>query len=194
MWVEAECLAFTDWQTLVVLVVTVCIGAVAMDVPPPLSAISWLPSAPSPEVLAEGGEASMGTSIPTLPAGGYMREGLLPIPEKVVKKIPELSFVEMRELMLEMWLQREEEEASGLRNVLVLPKRSTSITDIVTWVQCLAGYVSMLSTKYPKAVPKLMAYMATIGKCSKDFNGVAWVQYDRAFRKQMAQLRQLIQA
>ena len=102
MWVEAECLALTDWLTLVVLVVTVCIGAVAMDVPPPLSAISWLPSAPSPEVLAEGGEASMGTSIPTLPAGGYMREGLLPIPEKVVKKIPELSFVEMRELMFEM--------------------------------------------------------------------------------------------
>ena len=49
----------------------------------------------------------------------------------------------------------------------------------------------MLSTKYPKAVPELMAYMATIVKCSKDFNGVAWVQYDRAFRKQMAQLRQL---
>ena len=115
MWVEAESLALAmGWLTLTGLVVTVCIGAVAMGVLPPPSAISWLSSAPSPEVLAEGAEASTGTSIPTLPAGGYMGEGLLPIPEKVVKKILELSFVEMRELMPEMWLQREEEEASGL--------------------------------------------------------------------------------
>ena len=34
--------------------------------------------------------------IPTLPAGGYMGEGLLPIPEKIVKKIFKLSLVDMR--------------------------------------------------------------------------------------------------
>ena len=44
----------------------------------------------------------MGTSIPMLPTGCYMGEGLLPIREKGVKKILELLFVEMRELMPEM--------------------------------------------------------------------------------------------
>ncbi len=30
-----------------------------------------------------------------------------------------------------------------------------------------AGYVSVLSTKYPQVVPEMMAYLTTIVKCSK---------------------------
>ena len=165
-------------------------GAVTMGVLPPASSISWLSSTLDPEASGDT-ELPTGTSIPALPAGGYMGEGLLPIPEKTVKKILELAFVEMRDLMPETW-PREEEESSGLRNVLILPKkRAAPVTDIGTWVQCFAGYVSVLSSKFPKAVPELMAYMATIVKCSKHFEGVAWAQYDRAFRKQMAQLKNL---
>ena len=69
-------------------------------------------------------EASMGTLILALiQAGGYIREGLLPIPEMVVKKILKPSFIKMWELIPEMWLQRLEEKASSLRNELVLPKK-----------------------------------------------------------------------
>ena len=117
-----------------------------------------------------------------------MGEGMLPIPQKVVKRILELAFVEMGDLMPEVWM-REEEEASVSRNVLILPKKRVGpVTDIGQWVQRFASFVSVLSTRYPKAVPELMA---TIVKCSKDYHGVAWAQYDRGFRKQMATLRDL---
>lgn len=54
---------------------------------------------------------------------------------------------------------RDEEEASVSRSVLILPqKRVGPVTDIGQWVQCFAGFMSVLSTRYPKAVPELMAY------------------------------------
>ncbi len=66
-----------------------------------------------------------------------MGEGMLPIPEKVVRKILELAFVEMGDLMPEVWM-REEEEASMSRNVLILPKKRTGpVTDVGQWFgQC----------------------------------------------------------
>ena len=46
------------------------------------------------------------------PAGGYMGEGMLPIPEEVMLEL---------DLMPEVWM-REEEEASVSRNVLILQR------------------------------------------------------------------------
>ena len=46
-----------------------------------------------------------------VPAGAFMAEGLLPVPEKLAQKIIRLEFVEMRELMPEMWWREEEEVA-----------------------------------------------------------------------------------
>ena len=40
-------------------------------------------------------------------------------------------------------------------------------------------------------VPELMAYQAMIVKCSRDFEGLAWAQYDRAYRRQAAQTKDL---
>jgi hypothetical protein len=40
-------------------------------------------------------------------------------------------------------------------------------------------------------VPELMSYQATIIKCAKDFHGLAWVQYDRAYRRQVAQTKEV---
>ena len=180
-----------------------CIGAgsVSMGVVPPGRAISWLStmdtgSASRPAVPTVGGGcglelAAMVAVAPSLPAGGYMGEGLLPIPDKLVKKITNLEFVELREMLPEVWLREEKEAAT--RNVLVLPRRKTAqITDILVWVQLFTGYVSVLSTKYPQAVvPELMAYTATIVKCSKNYDDSAWARYDMLYRKQMAKLKDL---
>ena len=40
-------------------------------------------------------------------------------------------------------------------------------------------------------VPQLMAYQVTIIKCSRDFEGSAWAQYDWAYRRQAAQTKDL---
>ena len=62
-------------------------------------------STPSVVPVSSGGLPGM-SSIPVVPAGSYMGEGLLPIPERLTKKILQLEFVEMRELMPETWMRR----------------------------------------------------------------------------------------
>ena len=111
-------------------------------------------------------------SIVVMPVGGYMGEGLLPIPERLAKKTVALEFVEMRDLMPETWLKEEEESA---RNTLSLPRRRTApVTNILQWLQCYDGMVGVLSQKFLQMVPELMAYQVTIIKCSRDFEGLAY--------------------
>ena len=43
-----------------------------------------------------------------------------------------------------------------------------------------------LSTIYPSKVLEFIAYQSLIIRCYKDFDSPAWVQYDRAFRRQAA--------
>ena len=75
--------------------------------------------------------------------GMVVGEGLLPLPSKLTRKILNLEFVEMRDLMPETWM-REEDEG---RNVLALPKRrSPPITDVLQWLQCFSGMVGVLSS------------------------------------------------
>ena len=120
--------------------------------------------------------------------GMVVGEGLLPLPSKLTKKILNLEFVEMRDLMPETWMTEEEEG----RNVLALPKRrSPPITDVLQWLQCFSRMVGVLSRGYPNMVPELMGYQALIIKCSRDFEGLVWAQYDRAYRRQAAQSRDL---
>ena len=69
--------------------------------------------------------------------------------------------------------------------MLSLPwRKSVPLTNIMLWVQCFAGMVRVFSTQCPQAVPELMAYLATIVKCSRNFEGVAWAQNDRVYRRQ----------
>ena len=189
----------------------VSLAGTMMGVVPSASAISWLPTfeatsatgavggiggmaltavtapvvstTPPPALLTS---ASLGMEVPT---GTYVGEGVLPVPERLAKKILNLGFVEMRELMPETWLMEEEERS---RPTWCLPRRKNApVTDILQWLQCFAAMVGVLSQRYPVFVPELMAYQTTIIKCSKDFDGIAWAQYDRAYRRQAAQSKDL---
>ena len=65
------------------------------------------------------------------------------------------------------------------------------MTDILQWLQCFSAMLGVLSRVYPQFMPEFMAYQATIIKCSRDFDGLAWAQYDRVYRTQVAQTRDL---
>ena len=87
----------------------------------------------------------------------------------------------MRELMPEMWW-REEEVA---RSTFTLPRRKVGpVIDILQWLTCYAAMVGMLSRAYPQMVSELMAYQMTIIKCCRDFEGLAWAQYDQVYWRQ----------
>ena len=63
-----------------------------------------------------------------VPAGSYFGEGLLPVPDKLVKKILKFEFIEMYELLPETWLRDEEESGKGL--VGLHRRKSAPVTNI----------------------------------------------------------------
>ena len=98
-----------------------------------------------------------------VPVDGYFGEGLLPVPEKSVKKILKFEFVETYELLPKTWLRNEDKSGKG---VLGLPcRKSAPVTNILQWVQYFSAMVGVLSRAYPQMVPDLMAYQVTIVRC-----------------------------
>ena len=120
-----------------------------------------------------------------------MGEGLIPLPQRLVQRIVNLEFVEMAELLPEAWLYDEVTEPASRCCSNALKRRKTIITDILRWAQCFGALVSVLSTRYPDKVPEFMAYQATIIKCSREFEGLGWLQYDRAYRRQVAMTKEV---
>ena len=83
---------------------TGAVGSIAGTVPPVVTALAMLAALP-PSLMTS---ASMGMEVPM---GTYVGKGVLPVPERLAKKIQNLEFVEMRELMPETWLMEEEERS-----------------------------------------------------------------------------------
>ena len=124
-----------------------------------------------------------------VPTGLFLGDGVLPLPQKLMRKILALEFIEMRELLLEEWLTLIEEGENSEQHSCcnsVSKKRKVPVTNIFTWLQGYALLVGALSTTFPSQVPELMAYQTTILRCYRDFKGPAWAQYDRANRRRAA--------
>ena len=174
-----------------------CAGIVgSLGSMPPGGTIAWLPTVSAtagveiptasvggviPTVPSMGGTEAMCAAVPRVPSSG-IGNGLIPVPEKIAKRILKLDFVDMKELMPESWIEEEDEG----RNVLKLPKRRAAPLSILQWVQCFSRMVGVLAAQYPGMVPELMGYLIVIVKCVRDFEGQACAQYDRAFRQRMA--------
>ena len=64
--------------------------------------------------------------------------------------------------------------------------KKSAIIDILTWVECFNSYIAVLTTFYPPRSRDLLAYMALIVRTAKQFGETAWLDYDRAFRREAA--------
>ena len=118
-------------------------------------------------------------SVPSAPvavAGVLLGDGLAPLPPKLIKRIQQLEFVEMADLLAEAWFLEESTMEAQLR------RQKGPVTDILVWVQCFTTFASTLAMAYPDKIAELMAYLSTIVRCHRDYEGPSWVLYDRAFR------------
>lgn len=120
---------------------------------------------------------------PKLAVGGaFIGEGLPPVPQKLAAKIHRWEYVDMGELLPEFLArQREEDEAKDRA-----ARQGRKVTDILTWVQCFSAFVAVMAPVEPQVVPEMMAYLSLIVRASQDFEGLGWVRYDSAFRRQAA--------
>ncbi len=135
--------------------------------------------------IASVGGSSPGTwqsRVPT--AGAYVGDGMPPVPAKLVNKIRRWEFIEMGELLPEFWVGPK--KAEGDVGKEKRGRQSRKVTDVFTWLQCFRTYVAVLATHEPTVVPELMAYMGLIIRVSQDYEGLGWVRYDSAFRRQAA--------
>ena len=106
----------------------------------------------------------------TLSPGIYIGEGLL------ADKIIRWEFVEMAELLPEFWSSMASKDPTPLSALRQgASTRKQAVTDIATWIQCFANYISVMSAPHPVAVPELLAYLIFILRASQEFGGVAWV-------------------
>ena len=116
-----------------------------------------------------------------VPTGLFLGDGVLPLPQKLMKRIRALKFIEMRELLPKEWLGSLEEGHNAEQHCCnsANRRRKPPVTNIFMWLQ---GYASLVATAHPDKVAELMAYQTTILRCYRNYEGAAWAQYDRAYR------------
>lgn len=96
----------------------------------------------------------------------------------------------MSELIPETW-GLESEGASPCCHQTRRQTRRGPVIDILLWLECYSSLVAVLATKFPSHVGDFMSYQRTIIKASKNFEGTAWVIYDRCYRRRAAATRSL---
>ena len=111
------------------------------------------------------------------------------LPPKLIKKILDLEYVDMAELVPEFW-RFQEEEQKCCHQVNRTPRRGP-VTDILLWVECFASMVDILYRKYPDKTSHFMTYLKTIVHAHKSFIGDGWVTYDACYRRKAAVAKSL---
>jgi len=108
--------------------------------------------------------------------GLLLGEALPPVPPKLANKLKKGHFVEMQEMLPDMWLAAENGDP---------PQRGSrhQVMDIRVWAQCFTTYVRVIAEDEPERVPDLLDYIINIIRASQ---GSAWLRYDGTFRKQVA--------
>ena len=133
-------------------------------------------------LLAAAASASLDSastdSMPRSEKGPFNPAASLPL--KVVKRILDLDFVEMSDILVD-------DDAPGR---LPSPPRPP-IEDISLWVERFSLMAAVLCTRFPEKAPEFFAYQSTIVRADRNYEGKRWVQYDRQFRREALSRRDL---
>ena len=142
-------------------------------------------------ISTDGVQPSSGLALP--PIAQSIAENPCPshvaLPPKLVQKILSLEFIEMAELVPESW-GADVEPSLCCHQGRRLSRRGP-VTDILLWLECYSSLVAALATRYPQHIGDFMAYQATIIKAHRNFEGTAWVVYDRCYRRRAAARKSL---
>ena len=98
------------------------------------------------------------------------------LPARLFRRIVELEFVEMSELLPDSW--QEETQPLVVFDAQLNPRllsRKAPVQDI---------RAAVLVTRYPDKGPELWAYQASIVRAARNYEGLAWVAYDRQYRRE----------
>ena len=113
-----------------------------------------------------------------------MGAGLPPVPARLVTRIEAGEFIDMAELspdklgLTKSTLNDDQAKSSK-------PRRRT-VTSILEWTQCFATYMAVICRKQPERMPDMLGYLILIIEANMEYEGEAWLGYDRRFRQRAA--------
>ena len=108
------------------------------------------------------------------------------------KRILDLEYVDVGELLPETWNIQQIQEDQGLQCChQARTLRRGPVTNLLLWLEGYSILVAVLSSKYPQYTGELMAYQCWIIWAASNFEGSAWVTYDTCYRCHAARMKSL---
>ena len=148
-------------------------GMATWPIPAPL--VMAGPAVPTAAMIPSSGSTAVGGSF-SPPCS---------LPEKLIKRILDLEFIDMSELIPDNRRFNAGTD-EGMCCHHSRKQRRGPVVDILLWVECYSTLVSVLSSKFPLKTPDLMAYQRTIVYAHRSFAGDGWVTYDLSYRRRAA--------
>ena len=112
------------------------------------------------------------------------------LPARLVKRILDFDFVEMSDMLSDAWQEDSIlgcDPLSSSRRVV----RRAPITEITLWLEGFGRLASVLTSRYPGKAAEMWAYQSSIIRAARNYDGTAWVVYDRQFRREALARRDL---
>ena len=130
--------------------------------------------------------SGINTSMPITPqaeSGFSLASSFAPIPNKLVKKIQALEFVEMQELLPDNIALAERLEALPLHATHSSSPETREVGALFTWVSAFYTYVAVVAAAHPDRVRDMLAYMRLLTREAQKYGGSGWLIYDQVFRR-----------
>ena len=114
--------------------------------------------------------------------------GHAPIPAKLILKITSSQFVDLTNLLSANLRTAEQEPRTFLDGKLVVSKKRqvVKIQDILTWTEAFTIFQMVMCTTHTHCWPDLAKYKLLIIQTARQSPSRAWLEYDLAFRKDVA--------
>ena len=128
-------------------------------------------------------------SVPKSEKAFIVGPGHVPIPAKLAKKIIEGQFVELADLLTVNLRAVEQEPQTFLEGKLLVSnakRRQVEIKDILTWTEAFTIFQLVLFASNPLRWLDLTKYTLIIIQTARQYPGLAWLEYDLAFRRDAA--------
>lgn len=152
------------------------------------TAVTWSNPLLSPTTPPQF-QTSVPLTTPDSQNGLVLSPAAPPFPQKLVDKTREGKYVDMKEFLVDnMALVSQLEAVPGMPHMSSMlgsaRPRLREVTSISTWCYCFLGYMA-IRTRDPATRDQLAYARLLIGEARRH-GGMGWVDYDRAFRQQLA--------
>ena len=126
----------------------------------------------------------LGLLMPRAHCAALLGAGLPPILAKLVSRIEDDEFIDMVELLPE----RLDPSRTLFTDKPEPPKFNRcyeTVTSILKWTQCFAIYAVILCKKCPEKLPNMLSYLILTIQNHVEYEGNAWLGYNRRFRQRV---------